>query len=179
MVFRARLSNHECKFCTRTFLREDSRDQHMTAMHAAALAAESPTAVIASTPPATTNNSTTGSVRVTQHNNDRTNPKEHFVIDFVTPNPQLKCANKSCRALGAMPITGLCPSCDPLMGSLVEAANEKAAQAARRSESSLLAQMGRACVSLVVGSPPADEQPAHFSLLSHDGQEYGAYAYDH
>lgn len=67
---------------------------------------------------------------------NRSDPTEHFVIDFLTPYPSVKCTK--CASPGAVPLTRHCPACDPLLAHMATAASEKAAAEQRRKESSIV-----------------------------------------
>lgn len=106
----------QCTFCDRTFWRESAREQHEAAVHpnGGRIAPR---------------NITTAHSHVAGHAPiipayTRTEPKEEFVVDFVSPGSE-KCT--LCGEKGAMPVTALCPTCDPLMAAMVNTTNNKAA----------------------------------------------------
>lgn len=137
MAYKQRTKEHDCPYCPRSFLRETSLEQHCNAMHpngGIIWDRKNTKAPAANTqPPANTNTptmQTAAAARTPDHNN--ANPKEHFIIDFLTPNTNLKCSG--CGVMGAVPLTRKCPLCDPLLISMAATANTKAAEDQARAE---------------------------------------------
>lgn len=174
---RTRSEAFPCHFCTADFYREQSRDQHEKAKHP-----HGGRIIRRDSAPANTNHGTYTHtpnlpvVRAPVYTN--ANPKEHFVVDFLSLSSACKCT--ICGDLSAIPLTRRCPSCDPLMNSLAAIASAKARETTERAAqpTGVLASIARG-VSNMVGGPNHSNLDLH--ARDHNRPNYDNIAdfYDH
>ncbi len=113
--------NVQCNYCTRTFYRDSARDQHQRDVHPQG------GRVVPRIPLAANHDTPAKAAATIVYTN--ANPKEDFIVDFVTLAENNQCI---CGAKGIIPLTSRCPACDPLLSAMTAIAQDAADKEAER-----------------------------------------------